>query len=244
MQERRPGSSPRACSSCGSVDKAADVEYVNTKATAFSGADHGRGRRMDCASSARRWAPRRTCTPTPSRGWRKRSASCGSCPSCRSCNRASSTSSQARCARTSPSTTAWRPRLLHGRGGREGGGGGERRAGSGPPFPSFHKMVAGVPFLAGRRGHCARLLRLLKTPQAKQVAGKTMKHFLKVCAAVSKAKGAATGAALACGHVCGGAADGGGGVEPEVDGLARGGSARRLHPDRRQIRRTPWTDAL
>ena len=47
----------------------------------------------------------------------------------------------------------------------------------------------------GKTAYKARLLRVIKTPKAQQVAANTMKHFMKVCKAVSKAKGAATSAA-------------------------------------------------
>ena len=47
----------------------------------------------------------------------------------------------------------------------------------------------------GKTAYKARLLRLIKTPKAQRVAGNTMEHFIKVCKAVSKAKGAATSAA-------------------------------------------------
>jgi len=47
----------------------------------------------------------------------------------------------------------------------------------------------------GKTAYKARLLRLVKTPKAKEVASKTMLHFRKVCKAVSKAGGAATSTA-------------------------------------------------
>ena len=47
----------------------------------------------------------------------------------------------------------------------------------------------------GKMAFKARLLRLVKTPKAKEVASKTMLHFRKVCKAVSKAGGNATSVA-------------------------------------------------
>jgi hypothetical protein len=47
----------------------------------------------------------------------------------------------------------------------------------------------------GKMAYKARVLRVIKSPKSKEVAGKCMRHFKKVCVAVSKAGGTATNVA-------------------------------------------------